>query len=334
MRGKPSRLPSTRPRQSVPRLCEPSSKAATNRAPIAWCRSPAARAQPDQPERDGGGAAAGGRGVCTEVQLLGPERETVTAILRGRMGFRGAAGARGLRFRACAACVHHSHPRDFRPRHRGGDRLDPVWPTTFTCAVQSGSSRVLERMQRLYTREGLPPRIEWIQVAAADIAISTGHRVAGFPARPRGFPETLFVARRCRVRFIFSFKYSPRPKRRRFGLDHQVPEKKRAGASHGAGRSSGPSNWPVNAELVGQTSRNARRGLHQRHGQWIGRTAQNRVLNFTRAGSNGALLLGEYLSVRVTARRSQLLAGRASNPAGTPPARKEIVDLRGRMESR
>jgi tRNA-2-methylthio-N6-dimethylallyladenosine synthase len=43
-------------------------------------------------------------------------------------------------------------------------------------------------------------------------------------------------------------------------------------------------------------------------GQWIGRTSQNRVLNFTHP-QNGRCLAGEYLSVRVTGAGPNSLTG-------------------------
>jgi len=79
-----------------------------------------------------------------------------------------------------------------------------------------------------------------------------------------------------------------------------------------------------NAELVGSLQEVLVEGYNQATGQWIGRTAQNRVLNFTRAGSNGASLLGEYLSVRVTRAGANSLAGESVESAGTPPAAESV----------
>jgi tRNA-2-methylthio-N6-dimethylallyladenosine synthase len=44
-------------------------------------------------------------------------------------------------------------------------------------------------------------------------------------------------------------------------------------------------------------------------GQWIGRTSDNRTLNFTAADSNGPNLTGKYLPVRVTRSGPNSLVG-------------------------
>ena len=50
-------------------------------------------------------------------------------------------------------------------------------------------------------------------------------------------------------------------------------------------------------------------GKNQALGQWIGRTSQNRTLNFTHATDNGENLMGRYLDVRVTRAGPNSLVG-------------------------
>ena len=50
-------------------------------------------------------------------------------------------------------------------------------------------------------------------------------------------------------------------------------------------------------------------GRHEALGQWIGRTSQNRTLNFTHPDTGGASLLGQYMHVRVTRSGPNSLAG-------------------------
>ena len=50
-------------------------------------------------------------------------------------------------------------------------------------------------------------------------------------------------------------------------------------------------------------------GRNQALGQWIGRTSQNRTLNFTHAGSNGDSLVGRYLQCPGDARGAQFPCG-------------------------
>jgi tRNA-2-methylthio-N6-dimethylallyladenosine synthase len=53
-------------------------------------------------------------------------------------------------------------------------------------------------------------------------------------------------------------------------------------------------------------------GYNQATGQWIGRTSQNRVLNFSGPPAE-APLAGRYLAVRVTRAGPNSLAGESAN---------------------
>jgi tRNA-2-methylthio-N6-dimethylallyladenosine synthase len=64
-----------------------------------------------------------------------------------------------------------------------------------------------------------------------------------------------------------------------------------------------------NSSLVGGIEEVLVEGYNHATGQWIGRTAQNRVLNFLDGRSNGHSLVGSYLPVRVTRAGPNSLAG-------------------------
>ncbi|HEV7240405.1 MAG TPA: tRNA (N6-isopentenyl adenosine(37)-C2)-methylthiotransferase MiaB [Thermoanaerobaculia bacterium] len=77
--------------------------------------------------------------------------------------------------------------------------------------VQSGSSRVLRRMKRLYTREKYFETIARIREAIPDIHFSTDI-IVGFPGETEeDFQETLSLIEEVRYGSLFAFKYSPRP---------------------------------------------------------------------------------------------------------------------------
>ena len=50
-------------------------------------------------------------------------------------------------------------------------------------------------------------------------------------------------------------------------------------------------------------------GFNKATGQWIGRTSQNKTLNFLHRGSGDEDLIGQYLDVRVTRAGPNSLAG-------------------------
>lgn len=77
--------------------------------------------------------------------------------------------------------------------------------------VQSGSSRVLRRMKRLYTREKYLETIARIREEIPDIHFSTDI-IVGFPGETEeDFQETLSLIEEVRYGSLFAFKYSPRP---------------------------------------------------------------------------------------------------------------------------
>ena len=73
-----------------------------------------------------------------------------------------------------------SHPRDFVPEIVDAIDANPVLANHVHLPVQSGSSRVLERMQRLYDRERYLECVDWLKNSPRDIALTTDV-IVGFP---------------------------------------------------------------------------------------------------------------------------------------------------------
>lgn len=77
--------------------------------------------------------------------------------------------------------------------------------------VQSGSSAVLRRMKRLYTRERYLEIIGKIRAAIPQMMFSTDI-IVGFPGETdEDFEQTLSLLHEVRFGSLFAFKYSPRP---------------------------------------------------------------------------------------------------------------------------
>src|SRR5881227_150859 len=77
--------------------------------------------------------------------------------------------------------------------------------------VQSGSSKILRRMKRLYTRERYLEVIARIREAIPEIHFSTD-LIVGFPGETEDdFQQTLSLVEEVRYGSLFAFKYSPRP---------------------------------------------------------------------------------------------------------------------------
>ena len=77
--------------------------------------------------------------------------------------------------------------------------------------VQSGSNKILKRMNRSHTAEGYLRLIERIRVARPDILLS-GDFIVGFPEETEAdFQATLDLIEEVKYGYAYSFKYSTRP---------------------------------------------------------------------------------------------------------------------------
>jgi tRNA-2-methylthio-N6-dimethylallyladenosine synthase len=104
-----------------------------------------------------------------------------------------------------------SHPNDMSDdliaAHGEVDKLMPY----LHLPVQSGSDRILKRMNRSHTAAQYLALIERIRAARPDILIS-GDFIVGFPEETaEDFEATMELIRKVHYGQAFSFKYSPRP---------------------------------------------------------------------------------------------------------------------------
>ncbi len=90
--------------------------------------------------------------------------------------------------------------------------------------VQSGSSAILKKMNRRYTREAYLALVDRIRGAMPDISLTTDI-IVGFPGETEeDFQETLDLVDRVRYDSAFTFIYSKRTGTPAAAMDHQVPE--------------------------------------------------------------------------------------------------------------
>lgn len=122
-----------------------------------------------------------------------------------------------------------SHPRDFTD-----EALDVMAQSDRICKylhipAQSGSNRILQAMNRGYTKEIYLELIERARSRMPDISI-VGDMIVGFPTESEeDFQESLDLLRLVRYKSVFVFKYSPRPDTiafKRFADDVLVADKK------------------------------------------------------------------------------------------------------------
>jgi tRNA-2-methylthio-N6-dimethylallyladenosine synthase len=251
----------------------------------------------------------------TEIQLLGqnvnsyrdpsPARWDFAEIL-SRIGE--IPGIRRVRFTT-------SHPRDFHHRIVEALEANPVLCDHVHLPVQSGSDRVLERMQREYTREEYLERISWMKGARRPIAISTDI-IVGFPGETdEDFALTLSLLDEVEYDSIFAFKYSPRPNTPAISYADPVPDAVKSQRLTAVQEKQRSIQMRRNAALVGSEQEVLVEGRHHTLGQWVGRTSQNRVVNFAVPGGRpDPTRLGGYSRVLVTRAGPNSLVGVAVLP--------------------
>jgi tRNA-2-methylthio-N6-dimethylallyladenosine synthase len=205
-----------------------------------------------------------------------------------------------------------SHPRDF-----GRDIVDAMDSNPAICdhvhlPVQSGSSDVLARMDRLYTRDEYMQRIDWLKNARRTYSITTDI-IVGFPGETeKDFEATLALLDEVEYDSLFSFKYSPRPNTAALRLDDHIRDEEKQRRLVIVQEKQRAIQIRRNAGLIGSVKEVLVEGRHQALEQWIGRTSDNRTLNFTHPLDGAASLTGKYLPVRVTRSGPNSLVGESA----------------------
>jgi tRNA-2-methylthio-N6-dimethylallyladenosine synthase len=248
-------------------------------------------------------AAAG----YTDVQLLGqnvnsyfdPSGKLSFAQLLDAVG--NIAGVKRVRFTT-------SHPRDFTRDIVDVIAANPVLCDHIHLPVQSGSSRVLKLMQREYTREQYLERIAWMKASARPISI-TSDVIVGFPGETlEDFEQTLSLLDEVQYDGVFAFKYSPRPNTPALGMIDSISEaekSRRLSILMERQRQIQKSSYMRHVGEIAEVMVEAR---NDARGQWVGRTTQNKTLNFAVPASIEPAI-GSYASVRVTASFPNSLVG-------------------------
>lgn len=166
--------------------------------------------------------------------------------------------------------------------------------------VQSGNTRVLQLMNRTYTREWYMAKVDRIREILPDCGISSDI-IAGFCSETEAeHQDTLSIMEHSRYDMSYMFFYSERPgtlAARRYADDVPDEVKKRrlqeiVDLQNRLSRES-------NQQDIGKTYTVLIEGNSKRsEADWMGRNSQNKVVVFAKEQHN--LKKGDYVQVRVT----------------------------------
>jgi tRNA-2-methylthio-N6-dimethylallyladenosine synthase len=229
----------------------------------------------------------------TEVTLLG---QTVNSYHDGEHDFGAllravgtVAGIRRLRFTS-------PYPTDFTDAVLRAMAETPAVCEHVHLPVQSGSSRVLRRMLRRYTREQYLGVVAALRTAVPELALTTDI-IVGFPGESaEDFAETLSLVEAVRFDDAYTFRYSPREGTPSVRLPDAVPDDVAAerlaqliAVVRRVARRAG-------AALVGTTHEVLVEGVAKRGDLLQARTRSNKVALF----AGPVEWIGSYRRVRLT----------------------------------
>jgi len=201
-----------------------------------------------------------------------------------------------------------SHPKSFGDDIIRAMAANPKVCPALHLPLQSGSSRVLERMNRGYTREDYLALVGRLRRSLPGLLLMTDI-IVGFPGETEeDFEATCSLLREARFAGIFSFRYSPRPLTAAAAVPDDVPlevKRRRLVELQALQRTI---QIETNGSFVGREVRVLATGPSPKGaGRFTGRTETNLVVNFDAPADP----TGRFLTVRVTGAGAYSLHGTA-----------------------
>jgi len=179
--------------------------------------------------------------------------------------------------------------------------------------VQSGSTRILEKMNRKYTKEKYLELVKKVKERIPGIALSTDI-IVGFPGETEeDFNETLSVVEEVRFDSAFTFIYSKRTGTPAARFEDQIPEEVAKERFNRLLELQNSISREINESYVGRRVEVLVEGLSRTNDKkYTGRTEGNKVVNFDRMDEN-IDLSGRIVTVRIDSAQTWSLNGTLVN---------------------
>jgi tRNA-2-methylthio-N6-dimethylallyladenosine synthase len=199
-----------------------------------------------------------------------------------------------------------SHPQNFSQEIiEAMDRSEKIC-RQLHLPLQSGSTSVLQRMNRGYSREDYLDIIRRLRALMPDICLSTDI-IVGFPGETdQEFEATLSALIEIRFVNIFSFRYSPRPHTAASRLKDDVPWDVKKSRLLEVQRLQKEIQTEFHRSLVGRTLKVLCTGRSKKDPlAYSGRSEGYQVVNFKSDGD----VIGRFVEVRISAAGPYSLQG-------------------------
>lgn len=199
------------------------------------------------------------------------------------------------------------HPKDFTDDVIEAIANNPKIARVLHLPLQSGSSAVLKKMNRKYTKEQYLELVDKIKTRIPDVVLSTDI-IVGFPGETEeDFEDTLDVVRKVNYEQIFMFIYSRREGTVADKMENQIPEEikhKRFDRLKELFDSRVSEN---NQKYIGTTQKILVDGYSKNDKETLtGRTDTNKVVNF----KGNKDLIGKMINIKITEEHKWYLSGK------------------------
>jgi tRNA-2-methylthio-N6-dimethylallyladenosine synthase len=198
-----------------------------------------------------------------------------------------------------------SHPGHLKQGIMDAMRIVPTVCNHLHLPVQSGSDRMLQSMNRGYTRTRYLSKIDYLKKTVTDITFSTDI-IVGFPGETDSdFQDSLTLLREVKYDQVYAFAYSPRPGTMAPELDSAIPEGVKQTRLRELLALQESIQVLRNVDLLGRTFEVLVDGTGRLdNGLLKGRTRCNRIVHFA-----GPARRGELVDVRITRAHAHSLIG-------------------------
>ena len=203
-----------------------------------------------------------------------------------------------------------SHPLEFNQRLIDAYGRLPKLVSQLHLPVQSGSDRVLAAMKRNYTVMEYKSIIRRLRAVRPDISI-TSDFIVGFPGETEeDFERTMKLIEEINFDGSFSFVYSRRPGTPAASLSDDTPQAVKLQRLQRMQKLLDAQLHAHSAAMVGSVQRVLVEGASRKdENELMGRTDNNRVVNFPAAGTQSARLVGRFVDVTITSVSHYTLRG-------------------------
>lgn len=255
-----------------------------------------------------------------EVTLLG---QNVNSYHDGNSDFADLMAAVARLDRTIRVRFTTSHPQDMSEK-----LIRTIAENENICSyihlpVQSGSDRILELMNRSYTREQYLLLVRTIRSGIPGVSLSTDF-IAGFPTETEDdHRQTLDVIREVDFDGAFTFKYSPRENTKAWHMGDDVPEDLKIERLNQIIDLQRSISLRRNQEMMGQDVEILVEGESTKSASDLcGRTDTNKMVVFPKGTSQ----IGQYVTIHIDRANSATLFGAVADgsAAGTVQTRLAV----------